>query len=145
MHRISEVVQRCTTLHRACGEAQFDTAVLVRGLDAESSLRNGGAGRSLRPQGSRRRRLVDALAAQVEHLRAERELREQAARLAERAAVAAGMHEVLARRLSLVALHTGVLTTRRESLPDPVADAPPCCVPPPPTRRPTRATTWSPA
>lgn len=69
-----------------------------------------------------RRRLVHALAAQVEHLRTERELREQAARLAERAAIAAEMHDVLAHRLSLIALHTGVLATRKEPLPAPVAE-----------------------
>ncbi|MET9293673.1 histidine kinase [Streptomyces sp. NPDC003077] len=69
-----------------------------------------------------RRRLVDALASQVEHLRVERELRERAARLAERAAVAAEMHDVLAHRLSLIALHTGVLTTRKDKLPEPVAE-----------------------
>ncbi|MFI7102277.1 sensor histidine kinase [Streptomyces sp. NPDC050161] len=69
-----------------------------------------------------RRRLVEALAAQVTHLRTERELHEQAVRLGERASIAAEMHDVLAHRLSLIALHTGVLTTRKESLPAPVAD-----------------------
>ncbi|MFD7534729.1 sensor histidine kinase [Streptomyces sp. NPDC059819] len=69
-----------------------------------------------------RRRLVEALNAQVEHLRTERELREQAARMAERSAIAAEMHDVLAHRLSLIALHTGVLTTRRDALPDPVIE-----------------------
>ncbi|MFJ9620925.1 sensor histidine kinase [Streptomyces sp. NPDC101181] len=67
-----------------------------------------------------RRRLVEALNAQVEHLRTERELREQAARLAERSAIAAEMHDVLAHRLSLIALHTGVLATRKDTLPEPV-------------------------
>ncbi|WP_406300537.1 histidine kinase (plasmid) [Embleya sp. NBC_00888] len=69
-----------------------------------------------------RRRLVEALATRVEHLRTERELREQAARLTERTIIAAEMHDVLAHRLSLIALHTGVLTTRKERLPDPVAE-----------------------
>ncbi|MGW0932781.1 sensor histidine kinase [Streptomyces sp. NPDC002644] len=68
-----------------------------------------------------RRRLVEALNSQVEHLRIERELREQAARAAERSRIAAEMHDVLAHRLSLIALHTGVLTTRADGLPDPVA------------------------
>ncbi|MGW5329688.1 sensor histidine kinase [Streptomyces sp. NPDC004014] len=67
-----------------------------------------------------RRRLVQALNTQVEHLRVERELREQAARSAERSRIAAEMHDVLAHRLSLIALHTGVLTTRADTLPDPV-------------------------
>ncbi|MGW2280471.1 sensor histidine kinase [Streptomyces sp. NPDC001770] len=69
-----------------------------------------------------RRRLVEALNAQVEHLRTERELREQAARMAERSAIAAEMHDVLAHRLSLIALHTGVLATKRDVLPHPVVE-----------------------
>jgi signal transduction histidine kinase len=69
-----------------------------------------------------RRRLVQALHAQVEHLRIERELREQAARSAERSAIAAEMHDVLAHRLSLIALHTGVLATRKDTLPAPVVE-----------------------
>ncbi|MFD3324902.1 sensor histidine kinase [Streptomyces sp. NPDC058701] len=69
-----------------------------------------------------RRRLVQALNTQVEHLRIERELREQAARIAERSAIAAEMHDVLAHRLSLIALHTGVLAARQDGLPLPVID-----------------------
>ncbi|MGI5352068.1 sensor histidine kinase [Streptomyces sp. CA-250714] len=69
-----------------------------------------------------KRRLVAALDARVEHLRTERLLRERSARLAERAAIAAEMHDVLAHRLSLIALHTGVLATRKEALPERVAD-----------------------
>ncbi|TDC10605.1 two-component sensor histidine kinase [Streptomyces sp. 8K308] len=68
------------------------------------------------------RRLADALARQVEHLHRERELRESAARISERTAIAAEMHDVLAHRLSLIALHSGVLSTRAEQLPGPVAD-----------------------
>ncbi len=68
-----------------------------------------------------RRRLVTALNVQVEHLRSERELREQAARLSERSVIAAEMHDVLAHRLSLIALHAGVLSTRKD-LPAQVAD-----------------------
>ncbi|WP_461034785.1 sensor histidine kinase [Streptomyces mayteni] len=68
------------------------------------------------------RRLADALASQVEHLHRERELRESAARISERTAIAAEMHDVLAHRLSLIALHSGVLATRAEQLPAPVAD-----------------------
>lgn len=69
-----------------------------------------------------RRRLVAALGAQVDHLRVERELREAAARAAERSRIAAEMHDVLAHRLSLIALHTGVLTTKADEFPDAVAD-----------------------
>ncbi|MFC9680141.1 sensor histidine kinase [Streptomyces sp. NPDC056948] len=67
-----------------------------------------------------RRRLLEALGDQIEHLRIERELREETARSAERSRIAAEMHDVLAHRLSLIALHTGVLTTRNEQLPEPV-------------------------
>ncbi|MBW8800103.1 MAG: two-component sensor histidine kinase [Streptomyces sp.] len=69
-----------------------------------------------------RRRLVRALAADVEHLRVEAQLREEAARVAERSRIAAEMHDVLAHRLSLIALHTGVLATRSDTLPGPVAE-----------------------
>ncbi|MGQ4437191.1 sensor histidine kinase [Streptomyces sp. SAS_260] len=69
-----------------------------------------------------RRRLVRALAADVEHLRVEAQLREEAARIAERSRIAAEMHDVLAHRLSLIALHTGVLATRGDTLPEPVAE-----------------------
>ncbi|MFF7769414.1 sensor histidine kinase [Streptomyces massasporeus] len=69
-----------------------------------------------------RRRLLKALGDQVEHLRVERELREEAARAAERSRIAAEMHDVLAHRLSLIALHTGVLTTRSEPLPAPIVE-----------------------
>ncbi|MFB6775550.1 sensor histidine kinase [Streptomyces sp. NPDC056337] len=69
-----------------------------------------------------RRRLVKALGSEVEHLRVERELREEASRTAERARIAAEMHDVLAHRLSLIALHTGVLATKTDTLPAPVAD-----------------------
>ncbi|MFE9030423.1 sensor histidine kinase [Streptomyces iakyrus] len=69
-----------------------------------------------------RRRLLKALGDQVEHLRVERELREEAARAAERSRIAAEMHDVLAHRLSLIALHTGVLTARSEPLPAPVVE-----------------------
>ncbi|MFJ7625164.1 sensor histidine kinase [Streptomyces sp. NPDC097595] len=69
-----------------------------------------------------RRRLERALHAQVDHLRVERELRESAVRSAERSRIAAEMHDVLAHRLSLIALHTGVLGTRDDGLPAPVRD-----------------------
>ncbi|MFE9885757.1 sensor histidine kinase [Streptomyces scopuliridis] len=69
-----------------------------------------------------RRALIQALAADMEHLRVEAQLREEAARVAERSRIAAEMHDVLAHRLSLIALHTGVLTTRSDTLPPPVAE-----------------------
>ncbi|MEV0218764.1 histidine kinase [Streptomyces sp. NPDC050704] len=69
-----------------------------------------------------RRRLLQALTADMEHLRIEARLREEAARIAERSRIAAEMHDVLAHRLSLIALHTGVLTTKNDTLPAPVAE-----------------------
>lgn len=69
-----------------------------------------------------RRRLVRALAADVEHLRVEAQLREETARVTERSRIAAEMHDVLAHRLSLIALHTGVLATCGDTLPEPVAE-----------------------
>ncbi|WP_340373828.1 histidine kinase dimerization/phosphoacceptor domain-containing protein [Streptomyces sp. SS7] len=69
-----------------------------------------------------RRRLLEALAADVEHLRVAADLREEAAQAAERSRIAAEMHDVLAHRLSLIALHTGVLVTRSDTLPAPVAE-----------------------
>lgn len=69
-----------------------------------------------------RRRLIQALAADVEHLRVESQLREEAARIAERSRIAAEMHDVLAHRLSLIALHTGVLATKGDTLPAPVVE-----------------------
>ncbi|MFE9727353.1 sensor histidine kinase [Streptomyces sp. NPDC005794] len=68
-----------------------------------------------------RRRLLRALAADVEHLRVEAHLREEAARVAERSRIAAEMHDVLAHRLSMIALHTGVLT-RNDNLPETVTE-----------------------
>ncbi|WP_373302352.1 sensor histidine kinase [Streptomyces flaveus] len=69
-----------------------------------------------------RRGLIQALAADMEHLRVESQLREEAARIAERSRIAAEMHDVLAHRLSLIALHTGVLATKNDMLPAPVAE-----------------------
>ncbi|MFH8403697.1 sensor histidine kinase [Streptomyces sp. NPDC018019] len=71
---------------------------------------------------SSRRRLEAALAARVEQLRVERELRAEQTRLTERALIAAEMHDVLAHRLSVLALHTGALQRRADTLPAPVAD-----------------------
>ncbi|MGW2346890.1 sensor histidine kinase [Streptomyces sp. NPDC001661] len=69
-----------------------------------------------------RRRLVQALGSQIEHLRIERELREETVRASERSRIAAEMHDVLAHRLSLIALHTGVLATKGDTLPAPVTE-----------------------
>ncbi|MEV0260411.1 histidine kinase [Streptomyces sp. NPDC050617] len=71
---------------------------------------------------SGRRRLVASLTARVEQLRVERELRAEQARLHERARIAAEMHDILAHRLSLIALYTGALRRRADDLPEPVAE-----------------------
>ncbi|MEV5597268.1 histidine kinase [Streptomyces sp. NPDC052496] len=71
---------------------------------------------------SGRRRLEAALAGRVEQLRVEHELRAEQARLTERARIAAEMHDVLAHRLTVLALHAGALQRRADRLPAPVAD-----------------------
>lgn len=62
-----------------------------------------------------RRKLIDSLEKQVE-------LRAEQVRSAERARIAAEMHDVLAHRLSLLALHTGVLALRADTLPPQVGE-----------------------
>ncbi|WP_244204193.1 sensor histidine kinase [Streptomyces africanus] len=69
-----------------------------------------------------RRRLVISLDEQVRQLRVERELRAEQARLGERTRIAAEMHDVLAHRLTVLALHAGALQRRAEELPEPVAE-----------------------
>ncbi|MGA5559715.1 sensor histidine kinase [Streptomyces platensis] len=69
-----------------------------------------------------RRRHVASLAEQVNRLRVERELRAEQARLEERTRIAAEMHDVLAHRLTVIALHTGALKQRAGDLPEPVAN-----------------------
>ncbi|QKE83169.1 histidine kinase [Arthrobacter sp. NEB 688] len=69
-----------------------------------------------------RRRLITALEQQVTQRDVERGLREEQARASERARIAAEMHDVLAHRLSLIALHTGVLEATSNSLPPKVAE-----------------------
>ncbi|MCZ1008371.1 sensor histidine kinase [Streptomyces lydicus] len=68
-----------------------------------------------------RRRHVAALAEQVNRLQVERELRSEQVRLEERTRIAAEMHDVLAHRLTVIALHTGALKRRAADLPEPVA------------------------
>jgi signal transduction histidine kinase len=68
--------------------------------------------------GARRDRLV-ALQERAERAEAEQEVRAEAARLAERARIAREMHDVLAHRISLIALHAGGLEITER--PDPAA------------------------
>ncbi|WP_334582250.1 histidine kinase [Streptomyces sp. B21-108] len=77
-----------------------------------------------------RRRPIQALASDVGHLRVEAELREEAARAAERSRMSTEMHDVPAHRLSLIALHTGVLATRSAPpCPHRSSNASVCCAP----------------
>lgn len=75
------------------------------------------------------RDLTGSLARQLEHLEAanrlrdERErMRDEQVRMAERARIAREMHDVLAHRLSLLVLHTGVLQRRGDAAPDAMPD-----------------------
>ncbi|MCA1224653.1 histidine kinase [Saccharopolyspora sp. 6M] len=88
-------------------------AVLVLLLVAVATLRMWAGGH---------RRLVASLAAQVDQLRVERELRAEQARLTERGRVAAELHDSLAHSLSVLALHTGALQRHSDELPPQVAD-----------------------
>lgn len=56
-----------------------------------------------------RRDLVDSLRDRAEQAEAERELRSEQARLGERTRIAREMHDVLAHKVSLIALHAGAL------------------------------------
>lgn len=67
-----------------------------------------------------RRELVDNLRAQVETARREQEARVAQARTSERARIAREMHDVLAHRISTVAMHAGALSYRDDLPPDQV-------------------------
>ncbi|MFI1988686.1 sensor histidine kinase [Actinoplanes sp. NPDC020271] len=58
------------------------------------------------------RRLTTSLREHAARLEAEQQLREEQAKLAERARIAREMHDVLAHRMSLISLHAGALEVR---------------------------------
>ncbi|WP_203830590.1 sensor histidine kinase [Actinoplanes palleronii] len=58
------------------------------------------------------RRLTTSLREHAARLEAEQELREEQARLGERARIAREMHDVIAHRMSLISLHAGALEVR---------------------------------
>jgi signal transduction histidine kinase len=58
------------------------------------------------------RRLTTSLREHAARLEAEQQLREEQARLTERARIAREMHDVLAHRMSLISLHAGALEVR---------------------------------
>ncbi|MDI6100154.1 histidine kinase [Actinoplanes sp. NEAU-A12] len=69
------------------------------------------------------RRLTTSLRDHATRLEAEQELREDRARLTERARIAREMHDVLAHRMSLISLHAGALEVRLDASPEELATA----------------------
>ena len=69
-----------------------------------------------------RRDLLVALQDRAERAEAERELRDEQARAGERARIAREMHDVLAHKVSLIALHAGALEVNRAADPDRVEE-----------------------
>lgn len=70
-----------------------------------------------------RRDLQISLRAQAASLDAERQLRDEQAKEAERRRIAREMHDVLAHRISLLSLHAGALEYRTDATPGEVAEA----------------------
>src|SRR3954451_880459 len=70
-----------------------------------------------------RRDLVVALRERAERAEATQEVRASQARLAERSRIAREMHDVLAHKVSLIAMHAGALEVRRDLTPAQVAEA----------------------
>ncbi|BCJ40382.1 two-component sensor histidine kinase [Actinoplanes ianthinogenes] len=64
------------------------------------------------------RRLTTSLREHAARLEAEQQMREEQARLAERARIAREMHDVLAHRMSLISLHAGALEVRAALRPE---------------------------
>ncbi len=62
------------------------------------------------------------LARRLDDLAAANQLRDDRVRLAERSHIAREMHDVLAHRLSLIVLHSGVLQRRAAEVPEPVQE-----------------------
>jgi signal transduction histidine kinase len=70
-----------------------------------------------------RRELLEALADRAARAEADQQARVAEARRAERARIAAEMHDVLAHRLSLLSLHAGAIEFRPDARPDDLAAA----------------------
>ena len=70
-----------------------------------------------------RRDLITTLRERAETAEREQSLRADQARANERAAIAREMHDVLAHRISLIAMHAGALTYRRDLTPEQSAQA----------------------
>lgn len=70
-----------------------------------------------------RRELVQSLRDRAERLEAEQRLRVEQARDAERRRIAGEMHDVLAHRVTLLAVHAGALEFRPDAPPEEIAEA----------------------
>jgi signal transduction histidine kinase len=70
-----------------------------------------------------RRQLIATLRDRAQRAEADQLLRAERARLAERTRIAREMHDVLAHRISLVALHAGALEVARDLAPDQVRES----------------------
>ncbi|MFF2020501.1 sensor histidine kinase [Streptomyces sp. NPDC058171] len=68
------------------------------------------------------RELARHLAGRLDEAEVLARLRDEQVRLSERARIAREMHDVLAHRLSLLVLHTGVLQRRADEVPEPVRE-----------------------
>ena len=80
-----------------------------------------------------RRQLLLSLRERAQRAEADQRLHEEQARMAERTRIAREMHDVLAHRISLLALHAGGLEVRPDLPPAKVRETPSCCA-----RRPAR-------
>ena len=69
------------------------------------------------------RRLTSSLRMEAHLAVAERQLRDEQARITERSRIAREMHDVLAHRMSMVSLHAGALEVRTDARPDEIATA----------------------
>lgn len=70
-----------------------------------------------------RRDLLVSIRAQAASMEAERQLRDEQAKEAERRRIAREMHDVLAHRISLLSLHAGALEFRPDATPEEIAEA----------------------
>lgn len=70
-----------------------------------------------------RRELLVSIRAQAASVQAERQLRDEQAKEAERRRIAREMHDVLAHRISILSLHAGALEYRPDATPEEITEA----------------------